>query len=80
MKNWTLLNNKVKNNKIDKLINSVIIKLDLALIIVKNYEVDNLGSNAGKEIDKIIAKFKNIKKLSKVKKFIKNNIWNNPSL
>lgn len=63
LKNLTLLNNRFKNNKVDKLTNSIIKEFKLIAITVKNNEISSLNSSRINKIDKILAKSKNIKKL-----------------
>lgn len=41
LENLTLINNRVEDSEVDKLINWIIIKLDLIAIIVKNNKVDS---------------------------------------
>lgn len=61
LENSALLDNQVKNNKINKFINQIIKKLNLIAIAVKNDKVNSLVSNRANKIDKILAKSKNIK-------------------
>lgn len=61
LENSALSNDGVKDNKVDKFINWIIKKLDLIVITVKNDEVGSLDSDIANKIDKISAKFKNIR-------------------
>lgn len=42
LQNSTLLDNKMKNNEIDKLINCIIKELNLTIIAIKNNEIDSI--------------------------------------
>lgn len=71
--------NKVKNNKIDKLINKIIKKPKLTVIAVKNNDISSFSNNRVSKIDKISTKSKNIKNLLKIKNLLRLNICNNLS-
>lgn len=74
MENSILSGNRVKNNKVDKVTNQIIKKLDLTAITVKNDEIGNLNSSRANKIDEILAKFKIIKNLLKAKNLQKLDI------
>lgn len=65
IKNLTLLYNKVEDNKVNKLINKIIKKLDPTTIIVKNHEFGNLNSNRTNKTDEISTQFKTVRNLFK---------------
>lgn len=46
--NLTLSNDKTKSNKVDKLINFIIKKLDIIASVVKNNKVDSLNNRINK--------------------------------
>lgn len=61
LKNLTLLDNKVEDNEVAKLINWIIKELDLIVIAVKNNKVSSLSDNKANKTDEILAKSKNIR-------------------
>lgn len=65
------MKNKLKNNEANKLTKLIIKKLDLIIIKIKNDEVGSLNSDKTNKTIKILIQSKNIRKLSKAKKFAK---------
>lgn len=68
---------RIKNNKIDKLINKIIKKPKLTVIAVKNNDISSFSNNRVNKIDKISTKSKNIKNLLKIKNLLRLNVYNN---